>query len=110
MAKSNGNGDGPGVGHNSVDRDRLKGLVARIETLEADKAEVAAQIKDIYEGAKSDGFDTKTLRQVIRLRKMTAAKRQAQQDILDVYLNALGMLADTPLGEAAVAAAGLRTS
>ena len=58
-------------------------------------------IKDVYAEAKGNGFDTKTLRTVVRLRKQNLVEREEQQALLDLYLSALGMLADTPLGEAA---------
>lgn len=111
MARGNGNGDAAGVGHNSgpstIARDQLKAIVERVERLEEEKAALAGDIKDVYAEAKGNGFDTKTLRKVIRLRKLDAAERQEQEALLDLYLNALGMLADTPLGQAAVKSVGL---
>jgi uncharacterized protein (UPF0335 family) len=94
----------PGIGHNSVapSRDQIKGIVDRIERLEAEKKALADDIRDIYTEAKLNGFDTKILRQVIRLRKQDTAERQEQEALLDLYLHALGMLAETPLGEAAI--------
>lgn len=90
-------------GHNSVARDHLKAFVERIERLEEEKKTIADDIKDVYAEAKSNGFDTKALRSVIRLRKQDADERAEQQAILDTYLHALGMLADLPLGQAAMA-------
>ncbi|MBC7140436.1 MAG: DUF2312 domain-containing protein, partial [Defluviimonas sp.] len=49
-------------------------------------------IKEVYAEAKGNGFDTKTLRQVIRLRKQDKAERQEQEAILDLYMSALGMI------------------
>lgn len=60
-------------------------------------------IRDVYAEAKGNGFDVKALRSVIRLRKQDADERREQEAILETYMHALGMLADTPLGAAAVA-------
>lgn len=84
---------------------QLRAIVERIERLEEEKAALATDIKEVYGEAKSNGFDTKTLRAVIRLRKREPAERQEQEALLDLYKEALGMLVDTPLGEAAVEAA-----
>jgi uncharacterized protein (UPF0335 family) len=80
----------------------LANIVDRIEALESDKAAIAADIKDLYAEAKGNGFDVKVLRQVISLRKKDAGKRAEEQAILATYMQALGMLADTPLGQAAL--------
>lgn len=74
-----------------VARDQLRSVVERIERLEEEKAATAADIKEVYAEAKANGFDTKTLRQVIRIRKQDKAERQEQEAILDLYLHALGM-------------------
>jgi uncharacterized protein (UPF0335 family) len=86
---------------------QLRSLVERIERLEAEKATLAGDIREVYAEAKANGFDTKILRKVISLRKKEAAEREEEQSMLDVYLAALGMLADTPLGQAALAREGL---
>jgi uncharacterized protein (UPF0335 family) len=80
----------------------LRSVVERIERLEEEKKAIADDIKDVFAEAKANGFDTKILRTVIRLRKMDKAEREEQDALLDLYLEALGMLAGTPLGEAAV--------
>lgn len=102
-------GDDGKIGHNSgaaaVARDQLRAIVERIERLEEEKRGIADDIKEVYAEAKANGFDTKTLRQVIRLRKQDNNERQEQEALLDTYLSALGMLADTPLGQAALKAA-----
>ena len=82
---------------------QLRALVERIERLEEEKAAIAGDIKDVYAEAKGAGFDTKILRKVVALRKKDHAERQEEAAILDMYLEALGMLADTPLGQAAIA-------
>lgn len=71
-------------------REKLKQTVLKIETLEQEKAEVATQIKDVYAEAKSMGYDTKALRQVVRFRKQDRQEREEQEAILDTYLLALG--------------------
>lgn len=86
---------------------QLRGIVERIEKLEADKAAIAADIREVYSEAKANGFDTKTLRKVIALRKKEAAERAEEEAMLEVYMGALGMLADMPLGQAALQREGL---
>jgi len=81
---------------------QLQSIISRIEQQEAEKAEIAESIKEIYLEAKSDGFDPKIIKKIIALRKQDADKRAREQAILDTYLTALGMLADLPLGKAAV--------
>ena len=76
----------------SVARDQLKSVVERIEKLEEEKKAIADDIKEVYAEAKGNGFDVKILRYVIRLRKQDKTERQEQEALLDVYLNALGML------------------
>jgi len=71
-------------------REKLRQTVAKIERLEEEKKEVAEQIKEVYGEAKAIGFDTKALRQVIRLRKNDRSEREEQEMILETYLIALG--------------------
>ncbi|MEM7661115.1 MAG: DUF2312 domain-containing protein [Pseudomonadota bacterium] len=73
-------------------REKLRQTVARIERLEEEKAEVANQIKEVYAEAKSFGYDTKALRQLIRIRKIDRNEREEQEAILDVYMLAVGDL------------------
>lgn len=87
---------------NNVAGVQIKSIVERIERLEGEKKALQDDIKDIYAEAKSNGFDVKTLRKVVQLRKRDASERREQEALLDLYLNALGMLADTPLGQSAV--------
>ena len=72
-------------------KDQLKSLVERIERLEEEKAALIADIREVYSEAKGHGFDTKIMRQVVRLRRLDRADRQEQEAILDLYLAALGM-------------------
>ena len=90
------------IGHNGIAKDQLLSIIERIERLEEEKKGIADDIKEVYAEAKSNGFDTKTLRKVIAMRKMDQAEGQEQEALLDIYMNALGMLRDTPLGQAAV--------
>jgi uncharacterized protein (UPF0335 family) len=86
---------------------QLKAIVERIERLEDDKKAIAGDIKEVYAEAKASGFDTKILRKVIALRKKEAAVRAEEQSMLEVYMSALGMIADLPLGQAALEREGL---
>ena len=70
---------------------RLRSLVERIERLEEERKALGADIKDIYQEAKSAGFDVKALRQLIQIRKLEAAEVEEQETLLDVYRRALGM-------------------
>ncbi len=74
-------------------QDQLRAFVERIERLEEERQTIADDIREVYAEAKANGFDTKTLRQVVRLRKQDAAERQEQEALLDLYLHALGMRA-----------------
>ena len=82
--------------------EKLRSLVARVERLEAEKKAIADDIREVYREAKGHGFDTKIIRAVVRERKEDAHVRQEREALLDVYRSALGMLADTPLGNAAL--------
>jgi len=79
-----------GTASNHVAAERLRSFIERIERLEEEKAAIASDVKDVYAEAKGEGYDTKVLRQVIRIRKMDRAERQEQEAILDLYLSALG--------------------
>lgn len=83
-----------GMGHNSgenVSAEQLRLLIERIERLEEEKAGVADDIKDVYSEAKSTGFDTKTMRQIIKLRKMEKHHRDEADMLLETYKQALGI-------------------
>lgn len=75
---------------NSTAQTQLKSVIERIERLEEEKAEVMAQIKEVFAEAKGNGFDVKILRKVVRIRKQDRAKRQEEDAILDLYLHAIG--------------------
>jgi uncharacterized protein (UPF0335 family) len=77
----------------SVAQDQLRAFVERIERMEEEKKAITDDIKEIYAEAKGNGFDTKVLRQVIRIRKQDRNERLEQEAILDLYMAALGMQA-----------------
>lgn len=77
---------------NATAQTQLKTIIERIERLEEDKAAVAADLKEVYAEAKGNGFDTKILRKVIRLRKQDKAKVQEEEALIDLYLSAIGGL------------------
>jgi uncharacterized protein (UPF0335 family) len=81
----------PDVGGIAGDR-LIKSFVERIERLEEEKKALANDIKEVYAEAKGNGFDTKIMRQVIRLRKMDKDDLDEQDALIDVYKRALGML------------------
>ena len=89
----------------AIVKDQLKSIVERIEKLETEKTAVADDIRDLYAEAKGNGYDAKVLRAIVKMRKMDADERAEQAAILDLYLSALGMLSDTPLGQAAISRA-----
>jgi uncharacterized protein (UPF0335 family) len=80
------------AGPAGVARDQLRSVIERIEKLEEEKQAIAGDIKEVYAEAKANGFDTKTLRQVVRIRKQDSSERQEQEALLDLYLHALGMI------------------
>lgn len=72
-------------------KEHLRSFIDRIERLEEEKAALTADIREVYAEAKGQGFDTKIMRQVVRLRKLEKADRQEMEALLDLYLSALGM-------------------
>ena len=71
---------------------QLKAVIERIERLEEDKKSVMEDLKNVYAEAKGNGFDTKVIRKIIRLRKQDTAQRQEEEALLDLYLSAIGGL------------------
>lgn len=71
--------------------DRLRAFIERIERLEEEKKGLGDDIKEVFAEAKGTGFDTKIMRQIIRLRKMDKGDIQEQEAILELYKQALGM-------------------
>ena len=73
-------------------KDQLKAFVERIERLEEEKKSTADDIRDVYAEAKGSGYDVKALRSIVRLRKLDTDERREQQEVLETYMHALGML------------------
>jgi uncharacterized protein (UPF0335 family) len=74
-----------------VEAPKLKSYIERIERMEEEKAAIAADVRDVFAEAKSNGFDTKAMRQVLKLRKIKTNERTEQEYLLDLYKRALGM-------------------
>jgi uncharacterized protein (UPF0335 family) len=74
-----------------VAQDQIRAFIERIERMEEEKRAIADDIKEIYAEAKGNGFDTKVLRQIIRIRKQDASERAEQVALLELYMTALGM-------------------
>jgi uncharacterized protein (UPF0335 family) len=81
----------PTVSSDSVAQDQLRAFIERIERMEEEKRAIADDIKEIYAEAKGNGFDTKVLRQIVRIRKQDASERMEQEALLELYMAALGM-------------------
>jgi uncharacterized protein (UPF0335 family) len=75
----------------TVNASHLRAFIERIEKLEEEKKAIAEDIKEVYSEAKGTGFDTKIMRQVIRMRKLDKADFQEQEAMLDLYLTAMDM-------------------
>lgn len=76
----------------AVTKEHLQQIIGKLERLEADKVAIMDDIKDVCAEAKSNGFDVKTIKQVMKIRKMEDSKRQEQEELLDLYMGALGMV------------------
>ena len=81
----------PTVSTDSVAQDQIRAFIERIEKMEEEKQAISDDIKEIYAEAKGNGFDTKVLRQIIRIRKQDHAERMEQEALLELYMAALGM-------------------
>ena len=82
-------GDAKDVG--GVAGQRLRSFIERVERLEEEKANLMEDIKETYAEAKGVGFDAKTMRKIVSLRKMDAEKRRESEELLDLYKSAIGM-------------------
>lgn len=78
----------------SVAAGQIKSIIERVERLEEEKSAIGGDIKEIYAEAKGNGYDTKILRMIVKLRKMDDGERQEIDAILDLYWDALGMSED----------------
>jgi uncharacterized protein (UPF0335 family) len=70
---------------------QLLAFLERIERLEAEKADLASDIKEVYAEAKGTGFDTGIIRKLVALRKKDSARRQEEQELLSLYMQAVGL-------------------
>jgi uncharacterized protein (UPF0335 family) len=80
----------PAAESGGVAAERLRSFVQRIERLEEDKAALAQDLREVYAEAKGEGFDTKVLRKLISLRKRDPRQRREEDELLELYLSALG--------------------
>jgi uncharacterized protein (UPF0335 family) len=76
----------------NVTADQLRLFIERIERLEEEKKGIADDIRDVYAESKSNGYDTKIMRQIVRLRKMNHDDRMEMEAVLDTYKSALGLV------------------
>lgn len=90
-AKAMAEGARKPAGAGGIAGERLKSFIERIERLEEEKTALGGDIKEVYSEAKSVGFDTKIMRQLIRLRRMDHADRREQEELLDLYKRAIGL-------------------
>jgi uncharacterized protein (UPF0335 family) len=72
-------------------KEQLKTIIDRIERLETEKEQTAEGIREVYAEAKGNGYDTKTLRTIVKLRKMDRDQWAEQEELLTIYMHALGM-------------------
>jgi uncharacterized protein (UPF0335 family) len=75
---------------NASAQGKLKSLIERIERLEEDRKAVSSDLREVYAEAKGEGFDSKILRKVVRLRSLDSAKRAEEEALIDLYLAAIG--------------------
>ena len=75
----------------NVAADQLRLFIERIERLEEEKKGIADDVKDVYAEAKANGYDTKTMRAIVRLRRMETHVRQEADALLETYRSALGL-------------------
>ena len=73
----------------AIAKDQLRSIINRIENLEAEKNELARDIREVYASAKSEGFDVKALRQIIKIRKQGEAERAELEALVDLYMSAI---------------------
>ena len=88
-----------------MNNNQLSELVRRIENLEEQRFNLSEDVKEVLLEAKGLGYDTRIIKKIIAMRKKSPEDIQREQDLMDSYMAALGMLADTPLGQAAIQSA-----
>lgn len=93
MPKKKEDTDEASIGHNSgISAAKLKSYIARIEKLNEDKAAITEDLRVVYSEAKSEGFSAPTIRAVIRERAMDVEKRREQEELLEIYRRAVGLI------------------
>lgn len=90
MADGTANLNAAAPGATTVAAERLRSFLERVERLEEEKTTISGDIKEVFAEAKGEGYDSKTLRKIVRLRKMDRAKRDEEEALLDLYISALG--------------------
>lgn len=78
--------------NSNIAKDILRSYIERIERLEEEKKEIADQIREVFAEAKGNGFDVKAMREILKLRKLDSADRSEQEQLIDLYKQALDML------------------
>ena len=96
------------IGHNSKASEdgHLKAYIERIERLDEEKRTITEDIKEVYAEAKGTGYDITIMRKIVAIRRQDSGKRREEEEMLELYMSQLGMLADTPLGQSALARRG----
>lgn len=79
-----------GAATGGIAADRLRSIIERVEKLEQEKKDLSSDVKDIFSEAKSAGYCVRTIKQIIRIRKMDPSDVDEQESILDIYRTALG--------------------
>ncbi|MBE6447051.1 MAG: DUF2312 domain-containing protein [Alphaproteobacteria bacterium] len=83
----------------SSDINKLKLYIEKIENLEVERVEIQENISDVFKQAKADGFDVKTMKKIIKLKKMKTEDRENEDLLLDTYMVALGLAPISEDGE-----------
>lgn len=76
---------------NTSEAKQLLAFIERIERLEEDKKQVSEDIKDVYAEAKGTGYDVKIMRQIVKIRQQDRDKRREEEEVLSLYMSALGI-------------------
>lgn len=95
---------------NADETKKLRKYLSEIERVGQEIRELSSERAHIYKSAKDDGFDTPSLRETVKLRRMNADQLNARINTMDAYMHALGMLSDLPLGQAAMQRDGVGVS
>jgi uncharacterized protein (UPF0335 family) len=85
------------IGKGTKSGKELRGLIEEIEGVRDRKKQLSEQEKEIFQRGKAQGFDVKTIRAILTLRKLDVSKRQEQEALLDTYMHAIGMAEEPPL-------------